>query len=58
MKQVFKDLRLSVWDCWDDAFRKAKLKGETDGYAMFLANAWIDYRERNLGDLLQHPRVS
>ena len=54
MSDLFKRLKLELWDGWSDAFRKAKAKGETDGYAAFLADAWMNYREDHMGDLLQH----
>ena len=48
MSDLFKRLRLELWDGWSDAFRKAKAKGETDGYAAFLADAWMNHRDEAL----------
>jgi hypothetical protein len=58
MRDIYKSLGLSVWDSWGDVFRKAKQKGETEGYATFLANEWVDYRERNMGELLARPTLT
>lgn len=58
MGDIFKGLRMEVWDTWDDAFRKAKHKGETDGYAAFLADAWMDYRDVHMPVLLEHGRLT
>jgi hypothetical protein len=52
MGDIFKSLKLDLWDAWDDAFRKAKLKGETDGYAAFLADAWMNYRSDHTSELM------
>ena len=51
LKDLFSQLKLDLWDSWDAAFRKAKRKGETDGYAVFLADSWVDFRERNMAEL-------
>jgi len=53
MSDLFKQLKLELWDSWDTAFHKAKGKGESDGYAVFLADAWMDFREHNRGELMR-----